>query len=76
MNTHRYISIFVFRGFWGHHRVCLHASGQGGCMAVRTYRALGEWQETEQEFRCVSGDRRIGQQDGEGGEEALRLNRD
>lgn len=43
-------------------------------MAVRTHHAQGEWQETEEECRCGSGDRWVGQQDDEGAEELIRLN--
>lgn len=51
----RCISTFVFCGsFGGHPRICTHASGQGGRLAARTYRAQGEWQETGQEVRCLS----------------------
>lgn len=67
---YKYISVFVFRLFGGHHRVCLHTSGhtgQGGCLLVRTRHAQGKWQETEEECRCKTADRWEGQQDDEGG---------
>lgn len=45
-----------------------------GFLAVRKHHAQGEWQETEEEFRCGSGNRWVGQQDDEGGEESIKLN--
>ncbi|CAJ1084553.1 Hypothetical predicted protein [Xyrichtys novacula] len=45
-----------------------------GRLAVGTNRARGEWQETDEEFRCGSGDGWLGQQDDEGGEEPIRPN--
>lgn len=50
-------------------------TGQGELLVVWINHAEGEWQETEEEFRCRSGDRRAGQQDDEGGgEEPVRPN--
>lgn len=68
VNIHRHISIFVFREFGV-------ITGSARIWTGWVYgwkRARWEWQETGQEFRCVSGNRRIGQQDDEGGEEPLR----
>lgn len=67
MSDYKYVCLSLV---WGHCWVCLHTSahlGQGGRLAVRAHHAQGEWQETEEEFRCESGERWVGQQDDDGG---------
>lgn len=48
-------------------------AGLDSCL-LWTHRAQGEWQETEEEFRCETGEGRVGQQDGDGGEELVAPN--
>lgn len=74
---YKYIPMFAFRRFGGHGWVCVHTSGHtwrgwDSCL-LWTHRAQGEWQETEEEFRCETGEGRVGQQDGDGGEELIAL---
>lgn len=76
---YEYISMFVL-GLSGGHRLlrlctCAH-TGQDSCLLSRIQHAHREWQETEEESRCESGDGWAHQQDDNEREELAALNGD
>lgn len=73
INTFPCLSFIGFGVIAGSVCTLLDAQGRVGAWLLGTHRAQGGCQETEEEFRCGSGNRRVGQQDEEGGEGPISL---
>lgn len=71
---YKYIPMFAFRRFGGHGWVCVHTSGHAWRGWIPACYGLIAHKENGRKQRRNLDARRVGQQDGDGGEELVVLN--